>query len=123
MLPSAALPQHLLALLLLGPGAALAQTATTTGVVVIPTPMDWYGAASRCQELGKGLYTVPATPTDAVYGIIRDEPADRFWISRRRGGSCTFLFREPGGDLVAEAPCGDLMPAICRECNGDPWCP
>ncbi|KXX78605.1 hypothetical protein MMYC01_204480 [Madurella mycetomatis] len=120
MLLSITHPGRLLALLLVAHGA-LAQT--TTGIVVMPTPLDWDNAYARCRELGYGMYPVPASPTDAVYDFVKNEPGDRFWITRRRGGSCTFMFKEPGGDLVAEAPCGEPLPAVCKMCSGDPWCP
>ncbi|KAK4108258.1 hypothetical protein N656DRAFT_784284 [Canariomyces notabilis] len=109
------LASYLSALLLLAHAQeTFAQTRTTSGIVVVPTPLDWDAAYARCRELGRGMYPVPATPTDPVFASIKDQPGDIFWISRRRGGSCTCLFKEPnGGDLVGELPCGDLLPAVC----------
>ena len=102
------------ALLLLGVPAALCQTSTVT---VVPTPQPWDGALSRCLELGYSIYPVPATPTDPVYAALQAQPGDRYWIRRRRGGSCTCLNKNGSDNLVEEAPCGDLLPAICKDCS------
>jgi hypothetical protein len=92
---------------------ALAQTST---VIVLPTPVTWQDALAACQQLGHAIYPVPATPTDPVYEVLEAQPgpADRYWIARRRGGSCTCLSMGGAGVLVEEMPCGDLMPAFCQ---------
>lgn len=110
-LPSAS--WRLLALLLL-PSAALSQTST---VIVIPTPVIWQDALAICSQLGYKIYPVPATPTDSVYDVLARQQEDRFWIRRRTGGSCTSLNKNSSGDKIEEAPCGDLLPAFCKDCS------
>lgn len=100
---------HRLLVLLLTP-TVLAQTST---VVVMPTPLNWQDAYARCQQLGHTIYPVPATTTDPVYAVLEQQTGDRYWIARRRGGSCTCLKKDGAGDLLEEAPCGDLLPAFC----------
>ncbi|KAK4170878.1 hypothetical protein QBC36DRAFT_341099 [Triangularia setosa] len=102
---------HRLLLLLLVSSEALAQTST---VKVIPTPVTWYNALAACEGSGDTLYPVPATTTDPVYAVLQNRPEDRFWIARRRGGSCTSLNKNSSGDLLEEAPCEDLLPAVCK---------
>jgi hypothetical protein len=82
-------------------------------VVVMPTPLNWQDAHARCQQLGHTIYPVPATPTDPVYAVLEQQTEARYWIARRRGGSCTCLVKDGAGDLLEEAPCGDLLPAFC----------
>jgi hypothetical protein len=103
-----------LLVLLLSVSSASAQTST---VVVIPTSLVYQEAQARCQELGHPLYPVPATPTDSVYAVLRNQPGSRYWIRRRTGGSCTCLEKNGTGDWVEEAPCGDLLPAFCKDCS------
>ncbi|KAK4149373.1 hypothetical protein C8A00DRAFT_18925 [Chaetomidium leptoderma] len=109
MLSSITLHHHLLTLLFLTTGT-LAQSST---VVVMPTPVTWQNALANCQDQGYNLYRVPVSPTDPVYAVMEQQPAERFWITRRRGGSCTCLSKNGAGDLLEEAPCEDLMPAFC----------
>jgi hypothetical protein len=109
-MPTSPSPLHrLFALLLLAP-ATFAQTST---IVVMPTPLAWQDAYTRCQQLGRTIYPVPATPTDPVYAVLAQQAGDRYWIARRAGGSCTCLNKDGAGDLLEEAPCGDLLPAFC----------
>ncbi|KAK0666408.1 hypothetical protein QBC41DRAFT_325790 [Cercophora samala] len=89
----------------------LAQTST---VKVIPTPVTWYDALSLCQASGDTIYPVPATTTDLVYAVINNRSEDRFWIARRRGGSCSCLNKNSSGDLLEEAPCEELLLPICK---------
>lgn len=104
-----------LQLFLLAAVATFVAAQTTTTVIVVPTSLTWDGALARCQELGHVIYPVPATPTDPVYAVLDRQPGDRYWISRRRGGSCTCLKKDGNGDRLEEAPCGDLLPAFCKE--------
>jgi hypothetical protein len=60
------------------------------------------------------MYPVPATLTDPVYSVLDQQSGDKYWISRRAGGSCTCLDKNGAGDLLEEQPCGDLLPAFCR---------
>lgn len=101
---------HISVLLLLALPAVLAQTST---VIVVPTPMIWQDAAAYCGQIGHAIYPVPATPTDPVFKFLKEQPNDRYWISRRRGGSCTCLSKNVGEDMIDEAPCGDLLPFFC----------
>jgi hypothetical protein len=103
-----------LLVLLLSIGRVSAQTST---VIVIPTSLVWQDALARCQGLGHPLYPVPATPTDSVYKVLQNQPGSRYWIRRRTGGSCTCLNKNGTDDLVEEAPCGDLLPAFCKNCS------
>lgn len=97
-------------LLLLAPATAVAQLST---VVPMPTPVPWQEALARCSEMDLPLYRVPTSTEDPVYDVLWQQPADRYWITRRRGGSCTCLSKQGAGDLLEEAPCEDLMPAFC----------
>lgn len=96
----------ILTILLASP--ALAQTST---VRYMPTPMPWQQALSRCQEWNISLYPVPQSTEDPVYDAVNQHPPSRYWISRRRGGSCTCLLRE--GPRMEELPCEDELPAFC----------
>jgi hypothetical protein len=87
--------------------------ATPSSVIVIPTPGTWDDARDGCNALGHTLYPVPASPTDQVYSVLVQQPGDKYWIARRRGGSCTCLNKEGTGDLLEEAPCGEELPAFC----------
>ncbi|KAK4097956.1 hypothetical protein N658DRAFT_257039 [Parathielavia hyrcaniae] len=110
--------------------AQVSQQPTPTGltpsqIIVIPTPGPWASAAAACQLLGGyTLYPVPASPTDPVYSVLAQQPGsvgDKYWIARRRGGSCTCLVKrwegegegEVDSDLLEEAPCGEELPAFC----------
>ncbi|KAK3330029.1 hypothetical protein B0H66DRAFT_542581 [Apodospora peruviana] len=105
-------------LLFLSPTTILAQTST---VLVIPTPLLYQDAQALCQGRGPNglgtIYPVPATPTDPVYEVLANQPEDRYWIRRRMGGSCTCLNKNGSGDKIEEAPCGDLLPAFCKDCS------
>ncbi|KAK3299910.1 uncharacterized protein B0H64DRAFT_437118 [Chaetomium fimeti] len=91
--------------------SAIAQTST---VRYMPTPVPWQEALSRCQEWNMSLYPVPKSTDDPVYDALNQHPLPTYWISRRRGGSCTCLNREgPDDDKLEELPCGEELPAFC----------
>jgi hypothetical protein len=106
MLPTTTTFNSLFILLLTPP--ALAQTST---VRYMPTPLPWQQALSRCQDWNMSLYPVPKSQNDPVYDELYQHPAPRYWISRRRGGSCTCLVREEPG--MEERPCEEELPAFC----------
>ena len=94
--------------------AVLAQTST---VIVIPTPLLYQDAQHLCGSGDRTIYPIPATPTDPVYEVLKSRPEDRFWIRRRGGTTCTCLNKNLGGDMLDEAPCGELLPVFCKDCS------